>query len=109
MIQASLQAQPQESALWGKDTSAQEIILYPDDWIVDGGATTRFTGHRSDFYEYNTMPPRYVHGINLYAVGSSTIKFKVAAHNKQGTGTRPCQVILHRVLHVADLLKMALM
>lgn len=47
---------------------------YPDNRIVDTGATTHFTGHRSDFSDYQEITPGLVHGMNLYAVGSRTVK-----------------------------------
>ena len=32
----------------------------PDFWIVDGGATSHFTGHRSDFMSLEPIPPKLV-------------------------------------------------
>ena len=43
---------------------------YNDMWIVDGGATQHFTGHRSDFSEYHAIQPTLIRGMNLNAVGT---------------------------------------
>ncbi len=32
-------------------------IQYADKWIVDGGATSHFTGHVTEFIEHHRIPP----------------------------------------------------
>ena len=48
LISESLRYTPPEAANYSDDLPPNS---YPDAWIVDGGATTHFTAHRSDFAE----------------------------------------------------------
>ena len=32
-----------------------DLIKFPDEWIVDGGATTHFTGHIADYINYTII------------------------------------------------------
>ena len=41
---------------------------FPDQWIVDGGATSHFSGHESDFISLEPIPPKLVKGMNLHAI-----------------------------------------
>ena len=50
---------------------------YTDLWIVDGGATQHFTGHKSDFSDYHDIQPTLIHGMNLNAIGTGTVCFRV--------------------------------
>ena len=49
--------------------------VYNDLWIVDGGATHHFTGHKSDFNDYHDIQPTLIHGMNLNVVGTRTVCF----------------------------------
>jgi hypothetical protein len=51
--------------------SSENSQTYNDLWVVDGGATRHFSGHKTDFCEYNDINPTLIHGMNLLAVGAA--------------------------------------
>ena len=78
---------------------------FPDKWIVDGGATSHFTGHKSDFVSLQHITPKLVKGMNLNAVAIGTVHIHVTAISKQTHSARPCAINLHHVLYVPDMLQ----
>jgi hypothetical protein len=71
---------------------------YKDMWIVDGRATQHFTGHRSDFIDYHDIQPTLIHGMNMNAIGTGTIRFQVETTSGQQVMTIP------NVLYVPDMI-----
>ena len=59
---------------------------FPDKWIVDGGATSQFTGHKSDFVSLQHITPKLVKGMNLNAVAIGTFHIQVTAISTQTQG-----------------------
>lgn len=78
---------------------------YPDNWIVDTGDTPHFTGHQSNFSNCREISPRLVHGMNLYAIGSGTVKVAVPTKTTSAPHPGECTMTLHNVLYVPDLIK----
>lgn len=72
---------------------------------MDTGATAHFTGRCLDFSDYREITPRLAHGMNLYAIGSKTLK--VAFPTKTTSAPHPgeCIMTLHNVLFVPDMIK----
>ena len=105
LIQASLQS------ITSMVNSAAHYSILPkpvfefhDQWIVDGGATSHFTGHKADFITLQSIPPKLVKGMNLNAVGIGQIKISTKAIIKSNNATRNCIITLHNMLYVPDLL-----
>jgi hypothetical protein len=78
---------------------------FPDSWIVDGGATSHFTGHRSDFTSMQQITPKLVKGMNLNAVAIGTVRLQVPAVSKTTQRSRTCTISLNNVLYVPDMLQ----
>ena len=79
---------------------APDIIQFPNQWIVDGGATSHFTGHHTDFITIREIPPKLVKGMNLNAIGIGQVKISVKAVSKSDNTTHNCSITLHNVLYV---------
>ena len=77
----------------------------PDSWIVDGGATSHFTGHRSNVVSLQHITPKLVKGMNLNAVAIGTVRMQVTAISKTTHNARPCTISLHHVLYVLGMLQ----
>ena len=82
-----------------------DLIKFPDEWIVDGGATAHFTGHIADYISYTAIDHKMVKGMNLPAVATSTVKMETLCIRKSDNATQTTTVTLHNILHVPDLLK----
>ena len=82
-----------------------EMQNLPDQWIVDGGATSHFTGHRTDFFTFQDIPPKLVKGMNLHAVAIGQVKISVNATLKSSSTIHGCSITHHNVLYVPDLLQ----
>ncbi|MFN9905751.1 MAG: hypothetical protein ACK56F_06425, partial [bacterium] len=72
--------------------------------MYDTGATAHFTGHRSDYWDYSTIKPKLVHGMNLYAVGAGSVKMSVLTRTGPTATFKESTITLHNVLHVPDLM-----
>ena len=83
----------------------EHFTQYHDQWIVDGGATSHFTGHKSDFVSITTISPKLVKGMNLNAVGIGTVKITTLAVTKLTNSQHNCSITLHNVLYILDMLK----
>jgi hypothetical protein len=82
-----------------------DLIKFPDEWIVDGGATSHFTGHIADYISYTAIDHKLVKGMNLLAVAIGTVKMETLCIRKSYNAMQTTTVTLHNVLHVPDLLK----
>ena len=80
-------------------------LQFPDTWIVDGGATSHFTGHRSDFTSFQHITPKLVKGMNLNATAIGTVRLQVTAITKATHRPRTCTISLNHVLYVPDMLQ----
>ena len=78
---------------------------FPDRWIVDGGATSHFTGHQPNFISLQHITPKLVKGMNLNAVAVGTIQLQATTISKSTNNTRTCNISLHHVLYVPDMLQ----
>ena len=68
-------------------------------WIVDGGATSHVSAHRSDFWAYRPLEPQpMLDGIKLPAAGIGSINVTLATSIGKKTAT------LHDVLHVPGMI-----
>ena len=59
-----------------------DLTKFPNEWIVDGGATAHFTGHITDYINYNTIDHKLVKGMNLFAVATGTVKMETLCIRK---------------------------
>ncbi len=85
--------------------STFDLTKFPNEWIVDGGATAHFTGHITDYINYNTIDHKLVKGMNLFAVATGTVKMETLCIRKSDNAVQLTTITLHNVLHVPDLLK----
>ena len=101
LIQSSLNFANQHSNARGhySKLSASDILHFRDQWIVDGGATSHFTGHRTDFITMQDIPTKLVKGMNLNAVGIGQVKISVKAILKSDSAVHSCNITLHNVLY----------
>ena len=63
-------------------TTKFDTTSFPDQWIVDGGATAHFTGHVTDFTTRQPITPRLVKGMNLFATATGKVKLEVPSTSK---------------------------
>ena len=59
-----------------------DLTKFPNEWIVDGGATTHFTGHITDYVSHNVIDHKVVKGMNLLVVATRTVKLETLAIRK---------------------------
>ena len=76
---------------------------FPHQWIVDGGATSHFSGHESDFISLELLPPKLVKGINMHAIAIGTIHIRTIAISKADQSARQCNIKLQHVVHVPEM------
>ena len=69
---------------------------YPDDWVVDGGATRSCSSERSDFVDYQPANV-FMRGLNLRAVGQGTVVVMLP------TSEGPRIAHIRNVLHIPGL------
>ena len=75
---------------------------FPHTWIVGGGATSHFTGHKSDFTSLERIPPKLVKGMNLNAVAIGTVRLQTIAISKANRTARTCSISLQHVMYVRN-------
>jgi hypothetical protein len=85
-------------------TTKFDTTSFPDQWIVDGGATAHFTGHVTDFTTRQPITPRLVKGMNLFATATGKVNLEVPSTSKLDHTTKICTITLHNVLYVPDLI-----
>ena len=108
LIKACKTPLPADSAHHGSAPPEAEAQWFSmgllDDWVYDTGATAHFISHRSDYWTYENITPRLVHGMNLYAIGSGKVKISVLVRSSLSAHPTECVITLHTVLHVPDLM-----
>ena len=82
-----------------------DLQAFPDKWIVDGGATSHFSGHKSDLVSLESIPPKLVKGMNLDAVAIATIQLRTVDISKADQLVRLCSIKLQHVMYVPEMLQ----